>query len=233
MDVISHKFNNWEEIPDVTHLFNIKNNSVKAFRGEVVYVAYIIQDQKIIAFGSAGYYGTKNNYYRDQDDGDEYEYTRQLWIEGLVSTVKGCGTLVLRELETILTKLSEEYNVEHKIINIMSVSDAVGFYENNGYNVCITSPYWGGVDCIRVAKGINNYSLLTANIINYNKLDNSYLAWELAGAIMINRRKFLSTYMNLPKDIALKDISDFTPYYKEINKELIMMFEKCLEELKA
>jgi hypothetical protein len=239
MEVISHKFNNWKEIPDITHLLNIKNNSVKAFHGKIVHVAYIIHDQKIVAFGSAGYYSSKNNYYVDCDDGDEYEYTRQLWIEGLVSTMKGCGTLVLQELEKCLIVLSNEYNVTHKIINIMSVSDAVGFYENNGYNVCITAPYWGGVDCTRVAKSINNYPLITANIINYDKLYNSsseddlsILAWQLAGAIIINRRKFLSGYMNLPKDIILKDIENFDNYYKITNEFLIMMFVKCLDDLK-
>lgn len=138
--IVTHKFTNWNDIPDVKHLQTIENNYVDVFESKcregaeryITYISYVIENDIVVAFGSASYYNEGNYYGKNK--------TRQLWIEGLVSTSKGCGTLVLQELEKALITIADEFNVKYKIINVMSVDDSIGFYENNDYIECRTSP---------------------------------------------------------------------------------------------
>jgi len=72
---VTHKFNNWDEIPDVKHLKEVKNNYVTVFEGKcsegheryITYVSYVIENDKVVSFGSASYYD-KGNYYCKQDN---------------------------------------------------------------------------------------------------------------------------------------------------------------------
>lgn len=69
-------------IPDVSHLEQIENSYVKVAKkerlrsrsfpvgdlrsltkGDEIYVSYIIENDVIVAFGSAGYYSEQGNYY--------------------------------------------------------------------------------------------------------------------------------------------------------------------------
>jgi hypothetical protein len=205
MKVITHKFNDWGEIPDVSHLLKIKNNYVRVFESEcqkdreryITYISYVVENDIIVSFGSASYYD-KGNYYCNNT-------TRQLWIEGLVSISKGCGTIVLHELEKILSDISYQYDVKDKIINIMSVSDSVAFYENNGYYECNTSSYWRGCDCIRMAKPIDNFNMISAKIRENWEVDAEWIY----GYIIQGRRRILDKYTNIPTSIHHKDFSDY------------------------
>src|SRR6185312_4730674 len=161
--IITHQFVNWESIPDVSHLEKIKNSYVKVFEStkpDIIYVAYIVRDGKLTSFGSCGYY-KNNNYYGDNK-------TRQLWIEGMVSIVPSHGSTILKELEKCLIILADSENVSHKIINVMSVDESIGFYEKNGYQECKTSSRFRGTGNMRLAKAINDFSLETAELCPYN-----------------------------------------------------------------
>lgn len=187
--VITRKFDNWEELPDITHLLKIKNSYVKAAEGDIIYVSYVIEDDKIVAFGSAGYYKDDNYYGKNK--------TRQLWIEGMVSTSKGCGSIILSELEKALETLADLHSVKYKIINVMSVDESVAFYENNGYVECNTSTRFRGTDNTRMAKPIEDFSLETAKIRTNWEIDPEWIF----GFVVTGRRKILQKYMNLPENI--------------------------------
>lgn len=212
--IITHKFNNWDEIPDVKHLQKIENNYVDVFESEcgeeneryITYVSYVIENNIVVAFGSASFYNKGNYYCKNK--------TRQLWIEGLVSISKGCGSLVLQELEKALIIVADEYDVKYRIINIMSVSDSIGFYENNDYIECRTSSYWLGVgDCIRVAKPIDNFSMDSAKI-----LINDFIEVDFIYDYIINgRRKLLNKYINIPKNIKYDGIKNYILGNKDKN----------------
>jgi hypothetical protein len=204
--IITHKFNNWDEIPDVKHLQKVKNNYVNVFESKcregyerfVTYISYAIENDIIVAFGSASYYNEGNYYGKNA--------TRQLWIEGLVSISKGCGTLVLQELEKVLTNIANEYNVEYRIINIMAVSDSIGFYENNDYIECRTSSYWLGVgDCTRLAKPIDNFNMESAKILIYDIIEADYIC----NFIINGRRNHLAKYINIPRNIKYTEIKNY------------------------
>jgi len=57
--IVTHKFTNWDEIPDVKHLQKIKNNYVNVFQSEchkgcerfITYVSYVIDNDIVVAFG--------------------------------------------------------------------------------------------------------------------------------------------------------------------------------------
>lgn len=57
--IVTHKFTNWDEIPDVKHLQEIKNNYVNVFQSEcregrerfITYVSYVIENDVVVAFG--------------------------------------------------------------------------------------------------------------------------------------------------------------------------------------
>lgn len=193
--IVTHQFKDWNEIPDVEHLKKIKNNYVNVFQGEcregceryITYISYVIKNSIVVAFGSASFYKNGNYYCKNK--------TRKLWIEGLVSTSKGCGTIVLQELEKSLITIADEYNVEHKIINVMSVSESIGFYEQNDYIECRTSSYWTGVgDCTRLAKPINNFDMLSAKILIINFIDSEFIY----NYIINGRRKRLDEFIKVP-----------------------------------
>lgn len=222
MDIRGHIFKSWKEIPDVSHLYEIDNNYVGAFQHgysrSVTYVSYVIKDNKVVAFGSATYFEDEN-YYIDEEVSEELE--RRLWIEGLVSIEKGCGTLVLVELEKWLIGISEKYDVSHKIINIMSVEESVGFYEENGYVVCYTGPRFAGTGNTRVAKAIGDFDIRLAGVVDYTKIDNEALEWEIASCILLGRRKALSKFIDIPRDVQRKDYEQ----YIRNNK-----FKECVTE---
>jgi hypothetical protein len=108
--IVTHKFTNWGEIPDVKHLQKVKNNYVNVFESEcregcqryITYISYVMENDTVVAFGSASYYNKGNYYCKNK--------TRQLWIEGLVSISKGCGTLVLRVFAFLEIKLDIKIN---------------------------------------------------------------------------------------------------------------------------
>jgi hypothetical protein len=241
--IISHLFESWDKIPDVSHLLSIENNYVDTFldhEPNITYVSYAMENNKIVAFGSASYYNNEYNYYCDEDDDADYienQLTRQLWIEGLVSTVSGCGTLVLAELEKCLMDFATNHPVSHKIINVMSVNDSVGFYENNGYIVCHTSPRFGGTDNTRLAKAFNQFSIESTDYIDYKISDEECLAWEIAGAIFQGRLKFLGDYINIPKSSSRDDLKKYIlENYNDIFKDNISQNLKdkileCIEEI--
>lgn len=214
---ISHIFNTWSGIPDVSHLSKIQNNYVHAFehgcKDSITYVSYVIKNDVIIAFGSATYFGGTNcwdNYYIDSDD-DNYSKKQQnlwkLWVEGLVSTEKGYGSIILQELEKWLAEISVQYNVERKVINIMSVSESVGFYEENGYVECYTGPRFGGTGNTRVAKAIGDFDIrfdIQLSEIDPYPTTNSRiecLEWDIARYILQGRRVALLPYIEIPKNI--------------------------------
>ena len=213
---ITHIFKDWNTIPDVSHLMKIEDSYVKAAKGDIIYVSYIIEDDKVVAFGSAGYYNEEKNYYSKNH--------RQLWIEGLVSTVKGYGSIVLKELEEKLCHLADLYNVKQRIINVMSVEMSVGFYENNGYVECTTSSRFRGTGNIRLAKAIGNFRLETANVINYD----SFNKYDIYGFIVTGRIKMLQKYVkeNL-NTIDHKQLTDYVLNNKDtIFNELISLKRK-------
>jgi len=137
-----------------------------------------------------------------------------------VSISKGCGTIVLQELEKALTNIADEYNVKHRIINIMSVRESIGSYENNDYIECRTSSYWEGVgDCIRVAKPIGDFNMDSAKILicNYVEVDFIY------DYIVNGRRKLLDKYIDVPKHIRHSEFKSYIIEHKDddIFKEIL------------
>ena len=221
MDIRGHIFKSWEEIPDVSHLYEIEDSYVDTFEHgysrSISYVSYAMKDDKVVAFGSATYFEDQN-YYVDEDESEE---ERKLWVEGLVSIEKGCGTLVLGELEKWLIKMSQEHNVSHKIINIMSVDNSIGFYEENGYVACYTGPRFAGTGNTRVAKAIGDFDIRLAEIVDYTDFDDKALEWEIASWILLGRRKTLSKFIDIPRDVRRKDYEQ----YIRNNK-----FKECVTE---
>src|ERR1700684_4623920 len=103
IEIKEHVFKTWDDIPDVSHLLKVKNNYVRAFEHNVpnnlCYVAYALRNGTVVAFGSATYF-KQDHSYMDDDDGYcscapnfNIQRDRRLWIEGLVSIEKGCGSL--------------------------------------------------------------------------------------------------------------------------------------------
>ncbi len=207
MKIHAHEFKNWEEIPDVSHLLEVENNYVHAFEHEIPeatsYVSYAVKDRKVVAFGSGTYFKGSNYYIDGDDDGcsKSEQKQRRLWIEGMVSIERGCGSLILRELE----KWFSQIDIPHKIINIMSVDESIGFYEENGYVVCFTGPRFAGTGNTRVAKAIGDFDIQLAGCVDYTKLDTEQIEWEIAALITLGRRKVLSQFIDIPKDIDRKD----------------------------
>lgn len=195
--IITKKFNNWVELPDLSHLKKIENSYVRAAKGDIIYVSYVIENENVVAFGSAGYY-IHDNYYGKNT-------SRQLWIEGLVSTLKGCGSIVLSELERELTNLAYVYNITHKIINVMSVDESIGFYEHNGYVECKTSSRFAGTGNTRMAKAIDNFSLESANVIKDRILDPCWIFTYIVGG----RRTIVKDYVIIPDDIHHSQFSKY------------------------
>lgn len=228
----AHIFNNWDEIPSVSHLLKVENNYVHAFenhncKGAITYICYVVKHNilqgtsQIVSFGSATYF-CDDNYYIDHDD-DNYtpvqQSSWQLWVEGLVSIEKGCGSTVLRELEKWLADIAEKYDVERKVINIISVDESIGFYEENGYVACYTGPRFGGTGNTRVAKSIPKSGFdisldisLRSEPINIYPLDNDdieCLEWDIAKYILQGRRIPLLPYIEISKDIPRDEYENY------------------------
>ncbi len=205
MQVITHVFDGWDNIPSVSHLYEVEDSYIRAFEHPgietVSAVSYVICEGIVVAFGSATYF-PKDNYYID--DHTPNELTRKLWVEGLVSIKKGCGSMVLSELEKWLSETGEKYNVEQKIINVMSVSNSVGFYEEKGYLECHTGSRFYGADNIRMAKAIGNFDLETAELVDYSIMDQELLVQEIATLIVMGRKIPLSKFADIPDNIPRK-----------------------------
>ena len=91
----------------------------------------------------------------------------------------------------------------------MSVNESIGFYEENGYKVCHTGPRFAGTDNTRVAKSIDDYDINSDGIVDYTKFDNEMMEWEIASLIALGRRKALSQFIDIPKDIPRKDYEKY------------------------
>jgi hypothetical protein len=189
--IITHQFVDWKSIPDVSHLEKVKNSYIRAFKGDIVYVSYIIRNGKLTSFGSCGYYKNENYYGDDK--------TRQLWIEGMVSVVSGHGSIILKELENCLKMLAESENISHKIINVMSVDESIGFYEKNGYQECKTSIRFRGTGNTRLAKSIDGFSLESAELCPYIIAEHGY-DW-ISQVICEGRIKILEDVMFIPSTV--------------------------------
>jgi hypothetical protein len=121
MSVITDLFLSWDLLPDLSHLRDSEIAHIKHSQGDVTYVAYILTEGIVTAFGSCSYY-------------DEYE--KQLWIESLVSTKPGQANLVLQELERILCyDLAKTFWIRDLSIHVMTTPFNLNFYEKNGYSV--------------------------------------------------------------------------------------------------
>jgi hypothetical protein len=206
--IISHIFNGWDKIPNLDHLKKIEDSYIGAAAGDIIYVSYIIENDKVMAFGSASYYKEENTFGDDCDESDPtgaLNNLRKLWIEGMVSIKKGCGSIILGELEKMLINSAELHKVSQKIINVMSVSKSVGFYENNGYVECSTGPRFAGTDNVRMAKPILDFSMELADVrTNYSPVTD----W-LFSDIMNGRRKVLERYLYIPADIHHSEFRSF------------------------
>lgn len=113
----------------------------------------------------------------------------------------------------------------------MSVSDAVGFYENNDYVECKTSSYWSGCDCVRMAKPINNFNMKSAKILINDAVEVDYIY----DYIMNGRRKLLAKFIDVPENIKHTDFKNYILENKDnhIFKEIITseMKEELLDVL--
>ena len=221
MKIFTHKFEGFDKIPNLDHLKKIENSFVDGFTGNnvnIAYVSYIVDDDNVVAFGSGSYYIETRNYYENPDGEDsDYENTdneaymikersKQLWIEGMVSIKKGCGRIILRELERTLIQLAHELNVKYKVINLMSVENSVGFYESCGYVECKTVSYWRGQCLTRCAKAFNSDHVSILDVINY---DDKYVLNDdcaLYSFLASGRRKMCDLYLNIPNEVSHNDL---------------------------
>lgn len=246
----SHLFDTWKDIPSIDHLLEVKDNHIYDFsqhkcKGVVSFVAYVIDKEKVVAFGSATYFSGKDNYYVDYDD-DNYTKEQQncwkLWVEGLVSIKKGCGSIVLRELEKWMESVSKEYNIERKVINIISVYDSIGFYEENGYVNCYTGPRFAGTDNTRMAKSVPNSGFdITEDVqlcpfIVYPTKKSSIecLEWDIARYVSGGRRIPLAPYIVVPKDIPRKEYFNYVARNKwneYVTQEMKMRIFYIIDEM--
>ena len=209
MKICSHIFENWNNIPDISHLKEVENSYVGFFDHKYPgqsFVSYVIVDEKVVAFGSATHY-TEDNYYYDEPYGDE----RRLWIEGLVSIQKGCGSLVLAELERWLVERSSE--CYQKIINVMSVDESIGFYEARGYTTCYTSSRFSGSGNTIMAKLIGNSDFTPAEAIDHRKrwcgISDEDLAHEIISYARDGRTKMLAAFVDLSASLSRDRYMDY------------------------
>lgn len=210
--IVSHKFTGWESIPNVDHLRKIDNSYVDAFNGDVVFICYALNsNNEVVALGSGGYYENEN-YYEDEENNDDGCYgderSRHLWIEGLVSTVKGLGRVILKELERRLINFGVKMHgkgriQDYRTINVMSVEESVGFYENCGYSLCATSPRFAGTGNIRCAKAFNGENLDKQCLTKDDIFEDG---WDLYRRLALGRRKKCEEYLNIPPEITYKDL---------------------------
>lgn len=229
--LITHRFNTWDEIPNIEHLEKIPNSYVRAFNNNddtIVFISYIVDEKGIVlAFGSGTYF-SKDNYYGDDDFSDYNAYgdykIRQLWIEGLVSTKKGLGRIILSELERELISLAKDLELPYKVINVMSINESLGFFESCGYVEGTTSPRFYGTGNNRCVKAFENNTLDNFNIINYNGIYEEYLYIFL----LYNRRKMIDECLNIPKNIK----TDFLAYFLN-NIQSKYLFKNNIDREKA
>lgn len=219
VNVVTAQFTSWKHLPDVTDLAKIENSSVYAARGDIVYVAYTLENGKVAAFGSCGYYRVENYYSQDT--------RRQLWIEGMVSTVKGHGSRILAELEKVLTMLADQYEVPIRLINVMSAEESIGFYEKNGYVECNTSVRFRGPGNIRCVKSINGFSLEIAKVAKY-RLDSGYAEESIVSFLFQKRRMRVDEYLLIPATIIPKQLAKYFSENYE-NDELYLETTKHLK----
>ena len=197
--VTTTRFTTFDNLPNRDHLRKVENSYIEGFRGDIVYVSYVTNNGDVVAFGSAGYYHEDNYYGKDRG--------RQLWIEGLVSIMPGCGTLLLRALESSLKMLAEKYQVSKKIIHVMSVEESVGFYEKNGYVECNTSPRFAGTGNIHCAKGIDGFSLDSVKVIKYRHDQDLYQ--HVVRFVLLGRKLCVDKYMNIPREIHHSELTKY------------------------
>jgi len=260
--VISHVFNGWADINlcgDMADILKTKRSSLNVFErfdtieerneSQTTFVAYIIDKNKVIAFGCATHFLTNQNYYQDDDeecdcvkcnthhddsppceekeekDADEIclmsnQSTRRLWVEGMASLKKGCGTLILQELERWLFEQDSIYKLGCPI-NLMAVTESIGFYDKNGYIECGTSPYWGGSDCTRMVKfkneGAKIAQTLTSEVLtcwdNMETYDEDRFSNLLVQIIAQDRIIFVNKYMKLPVNVN-RDLAEYVLDHK-------------------
>lgn len=267
MQLKSHIFINWDEIPNVSHLMDIEDSYVIAFdrpeNNQTSFVAYVIENSKVGAFGSATYFEDEDAvyYYEDDDaycylcEGNEQKQSEnRLWIEGLVSTRKGCGRLILEELERWLNEIALSKKAPRKVINVMSVNKSVSFYEKMGYEETCTGPRFAGTDNTRLIKALPGCTLgckefsTVKNGCNskyeciFKGLDEANLQDsidEITGKICCNRTKGLEKVLNVPNNFGNE--GSWKEYFRvhnnedalykdiftlELRKELVEMFEE-------
>jgi len=114
----------------------------------------------------------------------------------------------------------------------MSVSDAVGFYENNDYVECKTSSYWlGAGDCLRMAKPINDFNMDSAKILINDAIEVDFIY----DYIINGRRKLLDKFINIPENVKYTDFKNYILENKDndVFKEIITsdMKEELLDIL--
>lgn len=212
-NVISHVFEGWNTIPNLDDVRRVKYGNVDFFArknktNKVSYVAYIVKDGKVVAFGSATHFLKKRNVYMDDEDDKshiQYQKYRDLWIEGMVSIEKGCGSLVISKLEEWLHERSP-----NNPINLMSANQSIGFYDKHGYIDCYTSPYWRGLECTRMVKFIGDVcenNRIKACCVKYkdlNDCDDQYFCELLVDYVAQDRITKVQEFINIPvnRDLA-------------------------------
>ena len=227
--VITTLFTSFDDLPNLDHLRKVENSYIEAFNGDIVYVSYIINNGNVVAFGSCGYYHHDNYYGKDR--------SRQLWIEGVVSIIPGCGTIVLQALESSLKILADKYQVSKKIIHVMSIEESVGFYEKNGYIECNTSARFAGTGNMHCAKGIDGFSLDSVKLSKYRHDQDLYQ--HVVRFILVGRRLRVDEYMNIPPEIhnseLIKYVSEhiedpnlFREYVKYIQSDFADYFREYI-----
>jgi hypothetical protein len=284
--VISHVFDGWNVINahgDMTSILKTPRSSLKVFErfdtieertaSQTTFVAYIVEKNKVIAFGCATHFLTNQNYYEDGDEecdcvkckayygapppcenGStqncyiENQSTRRLWVEGMASLKKGCGTLILQELERWLfeqgkighTSYSSSYS--SCPINLMAVDESMGFYDKRGYVACNTSPYWAGSECARMVKFENEEAKVAQTLMsevltywdNMGTYNDDKFCDLLANLIGQDRVLLANRYMKLPvsRDLAeyVLDHQADNIYGDSITKERKEILIEYLEE---
>jgi hypothetical protein len=108
-------------IPDMSHL---KIKLMDYNHPQISYVAYVMLNNIVVAFGKATYFFFVEN--------ELNEVRHLILIENLVSNEKGYGSMVLYKIEEWINEVIKIYGIPQEI-RVIVVDGAIGFYEEKYY----------------------------------------------------------------------------------------------------
>lgn len=156
---------------------------------------------------------------------------RQLWIDTPLSEQRGCGRIVLRELERFLSTYKDM--ILRKNIYVRPIEDVGGYYHKQGYHEIWTPAHKGDEDDTAVFQG--EYGLWYAKAVEGEIKDEILETYDAATKTirLLTQKRFtcLRARISIPEEVRHEDICSYLQNlcseerdWEEKKKEISAMF---------